>query len=60
MFRRARGDNRLQVEILRVAVDNRWGSVVNAFINYWAGEHPIGDTVEELWNLTLTTDRTAV
>jgi hypothetical protein len=51
-------DNRLQVQVLRVAVDNRWPSVVSAFIKVWAGEHPIADTVQELW--TLTTGRAAV
>jgi hypothetical protein len=45
-------NNLLQVEILRVAVDNRWASVVQAFIKVWDGEHPIAATVEELWNLT--------
>lgn len=45
-------DNRLQVQILRVAVDNRWATVVNAFIKVWAGEHPISKTVQELWDLT--------
>jgi hypothetical protein len=47
-------DNLRQVEILRVAVDNRWASVVNAFIKAWAGEHPIADTAKELWHLTIT------
>lgn len=53
-------DNRLQLQVLRVAVDNRWHAVVSAFIKVWAGEHPIADTVQELWTLTLTTDRAAV
>ncbi|MFL0294218.1 hypothetical protein ACJH6J_24705 [Mycobacterium sp. SMC-18] len=60
MFLRARGENLLQIAILRVAVDNRWGSVVTAFIKLWDGEHPIAGTVQELWNLTLTTGRSAV
>lgn len=45
-------NNLLQVEILRVAVDKRWASVVKAFIKVWDGEHPIAATVQELWNLT--------
>lgn len=53
-------DNRLQIQILRVAVDNRWHSIVSAFMKKWAGEHPIADTVQELWSLTLTISRTAV
>ncbi|WP_231975940.1 hypothetical protein, partial [Mycobacterium sp. E2462] len=44
--------NLVQVEILRVAVDNRWASVVEAFIKVWDGEHPIAVTVQELWTLT--------
>lgn len=44
--------NLIQVEILRVAVDNRWASVVEAFIKVWDGEHPIAATAQELWNLT--------
>lgn len=52
-------DNRRQVQILRVAVDNRWASVVHAFIKVWNGEHPIAQTVQELWSLTLTTGRTS-
>jgi hypothetical protein len=44
-------DNRLQVEILRLAVDNQWSSVVEAFVKHWA-EHPIAYTVLELWTLT--------
>ncbi|WP_221043173.1 hypothetical protein [Mycobacterium senriense] len=47
-------NNRLQVAILRVAIDNRWATVVNAFINLWDGEHPIADTAKELWHLTTT------
>lgn len=54
------GDTPLQMQILRVAIDNRWSSVVNAFIKAWAGEHPIANTVQELWNLTPTTGRSAV
>lgn len=53
-------NNLLQVEILRVAVDNRWPSIVTAFIKIWDGEHPIADTVRELWSLTLKTGRSAV
>ncbi len=61
MYRRAPGgDTPLQLQILRVAIDNRWGSVVNAFIKTWAGEHPIANTVQELWNLTVSTGRAAV
>lgn len=62
MLRRAadNADNRLQVQILRVAVDNRWESVVNRFIRIWDGEHPIAQTVAELWSLTLTAGRDAV
>lgn len=45
-------NNLRQVEILRVAVDNRWASVIEAFIKVWDGEHPIAATVQELWNLT--------
>lgn len=62
MFRLAleNANNLLQVEILRVAVDKRWPSIVTAFIKVWDGEHPIADTVRELWNLTLTTGRSAV
>lgn len=45
-------NNLRQVEILRVAVDNRWASVVEAFIKVWDGEHPIAATVQELWTLT--------
>jgi len=44
--------NLMQVEILRVAVDNRWASVVEAFVKVWDGKHPIAATVQELWNLT--------
>jgi hypothetical protein len=51
LFRSA-DSNLLQVEILRVAVDNRWTFVVEAFIKVWDGEHPIAATVQELWNLT--------
>jgi hypothetical protein len=56
MLRRAfeSADNHRQIEILRVAVDNRWASVLNAFIKAWDGEHPISDTVRELWTLTTT------
>lgn len=60
MFLRARGENRRQVEILRVAIDNRWDSVVNAFIAVWDDEHPIADTVQELWTLIVATGRSAV
>lgn len=54
LLRRAveNADNLRQVEILRVAIDNRWGTVVQAFIKVWDGEHPISDTVQELWHLT--------
>lgn len=45
-------NKRLEVEIVRVAFDNRWASVVKAFIKAWDGEHPIANTVEELWRLT--------
>ncbi|WP_133057954.1 hypothetical protein [Mycolicibacterium vulneris] len=45
-------NNLLQVEILRVAIDKRWTSVVKAFIKIYDGEHPIAATVQELWNLT--------
>lgn len=55
----ASADDRLQLGILRVAVDHRWRSVVTAFIKHWSYEHPIAVTVEELWTLTLTTSRTA-
>lgn len=51
MFRFATS-NLEQVEILRVAIDNRWTSVVRAFIKVWDDEHPISDTVQELWDLT--------
>ncbi|MEE2853506.1 MAG: hypothetical protein VX424_12755 [Actinomycetota bacterium] len=56
MFTTALGsaDNLRQVEILRVAVDNRWANVVNAFIKAWDGEHPISAAAQELWNLTTT------
>jgi hypothetical protein len=52
MLRRAvaSADNLLQVKILRLALDNRWATVVNAFIKVW-DEHPISDTVQELWAL---------
>jgi hypothetical protein len=43
--------------ILRVAIDNRWGDVVNAGIRYF-GEHPVAERIQELWNLT--TGRSAV
>lgn len=56
----ATADNRLQVEILRAAVDKRWASIVTAFIKVWHDEHPIGKTVDELWTLVLTTGRAAV
>jgi hypothetical protein len=49
---RSADSNLLQVEILRVAVDNRWTSVVEAFIKRYDGEHPIAATVQELWTLT--------
>lgn len=45
-------NNLRQVEILRVAVDNRWTSVIEAFIKVWDGDHPIAATVQELWTLT--------
>jgi hypothetical protein len=52
-------DNRLQVQVLHVAVDNRWASIVTAFIKIW-DEHPIAKTVQELWSLTPSTGRSAV
>lgn len=52
-------DSPLQIKVLHVAVDNRWTSIVRGFGKVWDG-HPIADTVQELWNLTLTTDRPAV
>jgi hypothetical protein len=49
-------DVQQQIAILQVAVDHRWSSIVTAFIKHWAGDpqHPIADTVQELWNLTTT------
>lgn len=53
-------DNRLQVQVLRVAVDNQWASIVTAFIKVW-DDHPIARTVQELWSLTiLSTGRSSV
>lgn len=52
-------DSRLQVAILRAAIDNRWGSIVRAFVKTW-DDHPTANTAQELWNLTLTTGRPTV
>lgn len=43
--------------IVRVAIDNRWHSAVQAGVRYF-GEHPVADRIQELWNLT--TGRSAV
>ena len=37
--------------ILQVAIDHRWGDVVQAGIRYF-GEHPVAARIQELWNLT--------
>jgi hypothetical protein len=62
LFKKAilNADVDLQIQILRVAVDNRWHAVVTAFIKQWTDEHGIAATVEELWSLILTTGRAAV
>ncbi|CAA0136111.1 Uncharacterised protein [Mycolicibacterium vanbaalenii] len=45
--------------ILQKAIANRWDQVVRAGIGYF-GDHPVADRIQELWNLTHTTDRTTV
>jgi hypothetical protein len=45
--------------IVQVAIDNRWGDVVKAGARYF-GEHPVAARIQELWNLTQATGRTAV
>lgn len=44
--------------ILRIAIEKRWSQVVKAGIRYF-GEHPVAARIQELWDLTLTTDRRA-
>ncbi|KWX19723.1 hypothetical protein AFM11_34335 [Mycolicibacterium wolinskyi] len=53
-------DGFLVLAIVRVAIDNRWGDVVNAGVRYFEAfeEHPIAARIQELWNLT--TGRSAV
>jgi hypothetical protein len=45
--------------IVRVAIDNRWHSVVQAGVRYF-GEHPVADRIQELWQLTHPAGRSAV
>jgi hypothetical protein len=52
-------DSFLVLAILHTAIDNRWNHVVRAGIRYF-GDHPVAARVQELWDLTLTADRTAV
>lgn len=45
-----RADVRLVLGILRVAIGNRWGDVVNAGVHCF--EPPVAASIQELWNLT--------
>lgn len=49
----------LVLGILRVAIDNRWSAVVRAGIKHF-DDHPTAAAIQELWDLTLATGRSAV
>jgi hypothetical protein len=51
-------DSFLVLGILQMAVDHRWKEVVRAGIRHF-GDHPVSARIQELWELTITTDRSA-
>jgi hypothetical protein len=49
----------LVLAIVQVAIDRRWSQVVKAGARYF-GEHPVAQRIQELWDLTRASGRTAV